>query len=137
MRASKAIQAFLEPGEQVLGSCAATGSVDIAVDLPPNGRMLQAYLSSQRLLFVDHAARQPRLVWWTWLDEVRRVDIEVRWQNRVVNRGRETIVSLHMHDGRTITHGHIHHIDGLRKTKRFTEAVAQAVNRSGNRPGMR
>ena len=133
MRSGRFVERFLEPGEQVVQSCTVSGSVDVTVDLPGRGRIMWAFITSDRLLFVDHAARPPKLAWWTWLDEISRVDVTVRWQQRVANRGRETIVTLQMVNGRHITCGHIHHMDGRRKTKRFTDTLTDAVHQASRR----
>lgn len=122
-----AVKSLLNSGESVLASGSISGSVDVRTDLPGSYDLLEVHLTNQRLLCLDALARQPALVWWSWLEHLQSVHAEVRWQNRVVNRGRETIVTLHSGSGDRVVWAHNHVVDGRRRTARFVEALERSI----------
>ncbi len=128
-RFERQIAHHLEPGEVLLRTSRLSGSRDIATDIPePHG--LTALLTDRRLLFFG-GSKGIDLHWWVWLDQIRSVSTDMRWQKGVINKGRETFFTLDLADGHRFVAATIHVVESKRRIERFLAELTAAVNSAG------
>ncbi|MFT7648324.1 MAG: hypothetical protein ACI8Y4_003076 [Candidatus Poriferisodalaceae bacterium] len=102
-----------------------SGSVDVATDVPERG--LSAVLTNERVLFFGSTGAN--LFWWVGLDQIVNLVAELRWQNRVLNRGRETILTFQLTNGERFVGSSVHVVENKRRTDKFHRAVLNALSR--------
>ncbi len=118
-------QEFMSPGESTVNQLTLTGSRDIRTDTPEDG--LTAVLTSHRVLFLA-GRRLEQLYWSVDLRHIASVETPVRWQNGVINKGRETVLVFRFGDGSSFTVATIHVVEGRRAIKRFVADLQASVH---------
>ncbi|MCP3938401.1 MAG: hypothetical protein GY708_23890 [Actinomycetia bacterium] len=82
--------------------------------------------TSHRVLFLA-GRRLDQLYWSVDLRHIESVETPVRWQNGVINKGRETVLVFRFRDGSNLAVATIHVVEGRRAIKRFVADLQASV----------